>query len=395
MADVKMILLNTGIEDEYLTGDPEYTFFKQGIKQYTYFGQNWNLSSPNFSEIKGFFKPNCKYSYRLPIQGDIISDMILRIGINTLSGCVCSSGFGSECPYRVFKKIEIRYNDLVLSSLDTNYINIFYELSSDIKIKKPDLWKKTGGYIHLPLPFWFTRNPGSAFPIWLLDNPQITIHIETGDYDESNDIQIDILSLYTNLTLNEKETFKHSSLEYLIEQIDICNKINIENSSKCVTIDLPRTKFIKYLAWNIIKDCPGSGCGGELDEEGGEGSIINNSNILLNGNSISGDMSSRQTLLINRHCYFKAPCYLKQPFTQPLYNELDTTKHLSKIHTYSFSLDPNAFQSAGFLSSDKFNNFKLKLNLEKNDYPSYSIHTYVVKNNIMRIKEGQLELLYN
>jgi len=381
MADVKMILLSTGDEDQYLTGNPDYTFFKQGNKQYTYFGQNWNLSSPNFSEMKGFFKPNCKYSYRLPIQGDIISDMVLRIGVNTLPGCVCSSGFGKACPYKVFKKIEIRYNDIVLSSLDTNYIKIFNELSSDIMVKKPDLWAESGGYIHIPLPFWFTRNPGSAFPIWLLNNPQITIHIETGDYNHSNDIQIDILSLYTNLTLNEKETFKHSSLEYLIEQIDICNKISIEKSSKCVSVDLPQTKFIKYLAWNIVKDCPeGSGCDYEMNEEGGGNSIINNSNILLNGNSISGDMSSRQTLLINRHCYFKAPW---------------NNSSLSKIHTYSFSLDPNIFQSAGFLTSDKFSNFKLKLDLENNSYPHYSIHTYAIKNNIMRIKDGKLELLYN
>ena len=240
MANTKIILLNTGIEDKFLTGNPEHTFFKQGIKQYTYFGQNWNISSPNLSEVKGFFNPKCKYSYRLPIQGDLISDMVLRVGIDSMPGCVCSSGSeATVCPYNVIKKIELRYNDLVLSSLDINYINIFYELSSDIKIKKPNIWNKTGGYFHLPLPFWFTRNPGSAFPIWLLNNPQITVHIETGDYKPSGNVQIDIISLYTNVTTNEKDTFKHSSLEYLIEQVDICNTINIEKSSKYISVDLP------------------------------------------------------------------------------------------------------------------------------------------------------------
>lgn len=384
MANTKTILLNTGEEDDYLTGDPDYTFFKQGIKQYTYFGQNWNVSSPNFSEVKKFFRRNCKYSYRLPIQGDLISDMILRVGINSLPGCECSTKDDTVCPYNVIKKIEIRYNDLVLSSLDINFINIFYELNSDIKTKKPDFWNKTGDFFHLPLPFWFTRNPGSAFPIWLLDNPQITIHIETGDWEGAGDVQIDILSLYTNVTTNEKDTFKNSALEYLIEQVDICNTINIEKSSTYVSVDLPRTKFIKYLAWNIIDDCSAISCSGS-----GNGLPINpnsyniyNSNILLNGNSISGDMSSHQTLLINRHCYFKTPYYI------------DPNRPMEPIHTYSFSLNPNTFQSTGFLSSDKFNTFKLKIDLNSTAQGGY-IHTYAVKNNIMRIKGGQLELLYN
>ena len=393
MADTKMILLNTGVEDEYLTGNPEYTFFKQGIKQYTYFGQNWNISSPNFSEEKGFFQPNCKYSYRLPIQGDLISDMVLRIGVNTYPNCVCSSGSNTEvCPYNVIKKIELRYNDLVLSSLDINYINLFYELNSDIKVKKSDIWDQTGGYFHLPLPFWFTQNPGSAFPIWLLDNPQITVHIETGDYDiKDADIQIDILSLYTNVTTNEKDTFKQSSLEYLIEQVDICNTISIEKTSKYISVDLPQTYFIKYLVWNIINDCDEvSYCGGQgniLNSSDGD-AVIYNSNILLNGNSISGDMSAHRTLLINRHCYFKTPCYFNSNTL-----ELESPPPFLNIHTYSFSLNPNTFQSTGFLSTDKFNTFKLKLNLE--DPSSGMLHTYAIKNNIMRIKNGQLELLYN
>ena len=390
MANTKMILLNMGAEDEYLTGNAEYTFFKQGIKQYTYFGQNWNISSPNFSEVPNFFKPKCKYSYRLPVQGDIISDMVLRIGILDKGECISGSGDSKLCPYNIIKKIELRYNDLVLSSLDINYINIFYELSSDIKTKKPGIWDKTRGYFHLPLPFWFTRNPGSSLPIWLLKNPQLTVHIETGHWDNINspNIQIDILSLYTNLTTNEKDTFKHSSLEYLIEQVDICNTIDIENSSKCITVDLPETKFIKYLAWNIGPDncanveCYGSGCILDTSDN-----YINNSNILLNGNSLSGDMSPHQTLLINRHCYFKTPYYTcahphKKAFT---------------VHTYSFSLNPNTFQSTGFLTSDKFNTFKLKLDISPptGDNNKRTLYTYAIKNNIMRIKDGQLELLYN
>ena len=397
MAQTKMILLNTGLEDKYLTGDPDYTFFKQGIKEYTYFGQNWNLSSPNFAEVKSFFNPNCKYSYRLPVQGDVISDMVLRIGIDQFVGCDCISGSGGEvCPYNIVKKIEIRYNDLVLSSLDINYINIFYELSSDIKVKKPNIWSKSGGYFHLPLPFWFARNPGSAFPIWLLDNPQITIHIETGDYTTSGDVQIDILSLYTNLTTNEKDTFKHSSLEYLIEQVDICNTINIENSSLYVSVDLPDTKFIKYLVWNVVDDCESIACPGSGNDLDSNDIYIQNSNILLNGNSISGDMSAHRTLFINRHCYFKTPCYLN-PLPNgdtPTFTEIKPTP-LTNIHTYSFSLNPNSFQSTGFLSSDKFNTFKLKIQLDASQDRKGLLHTYAIKNNIMRIKEGQMELLYN
>ena len=79
MSGSKIIILSKGEADTYLTADSNHSFFKSNNKTYSYFAQNWHVVSPG-SDFK--FDGATNTNIRLPLEGDLITKMLLRININ-------------------------------------------------------------------------------------------------------------------------------------------------------------------------------------------------------------------------------------------------------------------------------------------------------------------------
>ena len=77
-------------------------------------------------------------------------------------------------------------------------------------------------------------------------------------------------------------------------------------------------------------------------------------------------------------------------------DEDDNTKN-NCIYSYSFNLDPENVSSSGFLSFKKFNNIHLDLQMtsNKNTTRDRELHIFIKRFNIIRIKNGQLDILAN
>ena len=194
MSEPKIIILARGEEDKLLSGDnPEHSFFTQSINKYSYFGQNWNvLECP-----KSPLPQNCKVEFRLPIQGDLLSNMMLRIRLKDFTASYNKDLVALD----IIDYITISHNGRPLATLDSNYIALHHKLNcndsqytrfvDETSIKDKNKINRNYSYssdttqdsrfLHIPLPFWFTKNPGSSFPIWLLDNPNITITIQLNE----------------------------------------------------------------------------------------------------------------------------------------------------------------------------------------------------------------------
>ena len=244
-----------------------------------------------------------------------------------------------------------------------------------------------GNFLYVPLPFWFTKNPGSAFPIWLLNNPQLVVDIKLRDKTKIQ--SLDLLIQYTNLLSKEKDVFKTSSLEYLIEQVDVVNKTDFVSQSR-VKLELPKHKYVKYLLWNVLDTAVTNDLTSKPD-------VIEKTSILLNGNPVLNKAHKSITSLINRYNYFNTPYVNGLDFynsTMANYSKY-TDKNDLNIHIQSFCLDPLKFQSSGFLTTDKFNNFTLEINTKNGTPKSGTLHVYIIKHNILRIKDGVLNLQHN
>jgi len=401
MSATKIILQARGKEDSYLTKDSNHSFFKASTRNYTYFSQNWNIIYPT-KDYK-FNNVGCTVM-RLPLEGDLISKMALRLNVKDPS--ISTDASGKLHALALLESVTFKYNNQIISTLDYNYIVLHHKLHSsndeykqflDMTSLTPESGDNeftninqdaTANTLFIPLPFWFTQNPGSSFPIWLLNKPQLVVEIKLRD-NTTTVKNLDLLVQYTNLTSEEKDVFTNSSLEYLIEQAEIVNKVDFVAKTR-VKVDVPRTKFVKYMIWNVLDT--------NATNNLYSNKCIEKSTLLLNGNPIISRTDKQQTTLINRFNYFKTPYVSSRNLFRnnsgtDVYSKYSDTNDLN-IHSHVFCLDPSKFQSSGFLTTDKYNNFTLEietLNVPK----SGTLHTYLIKHNVLRFQNGVLNLLHN
>ena len=383
MDNSKIMLLSKGEEDKYLTGESTNTFFKDSYKQHSNFSQRWST----IPVIK------CD-PVRIPTQeGDLLYNLWLTCnGFNPAQG-----GAGAGGALDFIDTITIKCDDKVLQTLDYNFLNIHNKIitnSNQFQIQNSQLSSVAQDPLFLKIPFWFSKNPGSALPLWLLDKSNLTLTIKIKSRYSSWNLDFQFIAQWINLTPKEKDVFKNSSLEYLIEQVDILNKVNLDNKTR-VKIDIPRSKFVKYLAWNIRQTAAVA-----WPEELMSIDWIEKNTLLLDGVPIIDDKPAYFTRITNRYNNFKGPNY------EESWDGMGEHKNDLHIHVASFSIDPAKFQSSGFLTTEKYKNFTLEISrcniknspltnvIGKNLLP-YHLHVYVVRHNIMRIKDGVLNLLHN
>lgn len=368
MSNGKMLLSIKGKQDSYTKLNTNHTLFKKKHKQYSYFGQNWTTVSCSENYIR-CFNTNARYEFRIPVQGDLISNMFLKINMPLTAPTTPPTPALSGLD--LIDTVSIKYNGQVLCSMNTNFIYIYSNLhNTKAEYKRFQNITTLEKNLYIPLPFWFTKNPGSAFPIWLLKNPQITFELSTSDSSEvSSIIDIELLIQYTNITPLEKNVFEQSSLEYLIEQVELCVNEKIEVSEKRYL--LPDTNFIKYLVWNVIDPTVY-----HIENTASSLDGIKSTSLIVNGNPVFLDYSAPITSLIQRYNSFNIPG-----------NDLN-------IHVYSFSVEPMGFQSSGFISSDNFDSVSLDI-CYKPWNPCDTINIFIVRNNICRFKDGKMSILYN
>ena len=117
--------------------------------------------------------------------------------------------------------------------------------------------------MHLPLIFWFNRNPGLALPLIALQYHEVKLNIEFADWTsccwtDCNSLTVPSLgqvSLYTDyiyLDTDERKRFAQSSHEYLIEQLQFTGEESINNSRP--NIKLNYNHPCKMLVWVVQKD---------------------------------------------------------------------------------------------------------------------------------------------
>jgi hypothetical protein len=419
MSNARILLGAIGEEDGYLTKDAKNTFFKKAYRTHTQFGQNWNIITNNNKNTSGNFGPNSKVYFRLPFEGDLLLNTMLRFKLDVTeyypldttanTDNISAANIGLYTAASFIKKISIKNNDKIIDTLDSNFIvthqklhlnsenfTKFTKMSSYLHNKNNRIidkyLDKTIVYVTLPLPFWFSKSPGSALPMWALTDHNIGIEVELSNYGLPSGLtkfihDVELLTNYGYLAQSEKIKFKNLPLEYVIEQVDIVEKIKIAANSKLNTKNiLPNTHFVKYLAWNLIKD--GQIGNYQFDSQPG----VIGTNLTFNGNNILANANANFTSLINRYNYFKFPdCDV----TKGTLSKTITGKFDQNIHVYSFCLNPMEYKTSGFVSTNKFNKAVLELDIDNTSSNALELCIYQVKHNIIRIEKGVLNILFN
>ncbi len=397
MSQARIILKAIGEEDNYLTVKSTNTFFKNNNRTHTQYGSGWIVINNNFKNYDNFVLPNSSLYFRIPVDGDVITETYLRFKLNRSDAWKNDNLQVKETIFEILKSIDFRVHDTVLSKLDIDYIVSYLELHStwselnyisdnisyDRTAKSFENASVQPEYVYLtiPIPFWFHKNPTSGFPVWSLNDSNIGVKVEINNFNNlsGNKINdIELLVQYNYLTSEEKEKFKNLPLEYVIEQVETVENIPI--NSLRTKLNINKTHFIKYLIWNI-KD-------NNVNNKFFYRDLLKEASISINGNGVLDEGPAKFYRSVQRFQFFNNSGSLS------LDESYKNLKDINPIYSYSFSIEPKNKRVSGFISSEKFNTFTLECIYEPAAIGK-TLNVYIVKHNIIRINNGHLSVLFN
>lgn len=200
-----IILLGAyGRLDLYISYKPEITYFKIVYKRHTYFSMEfidqYFAITPNFGT---------KTSCVLFNNGDLVSDLFLNIQLPVLTKYInypnspeMDSLFAIRwvdyIGFSIINSIEMQIGGKTVQKLNGDWLYIYYNLIGfrnpyrDLGSHESGLKKLVGHYddvigytsqknsfsLNVPIPFWFTKNPGSALPLNCINFSEVKINLE-------------------------------------------------------------------------------------------------------------------------------------------------------------------------------------------------------------------------
>jgi hypothetical protein len=396
-------LVAVGIQDIYLIGNPQITFFKTAYKKYT----NFSLESIQ-QPIDGRLDFGQQIEITIQRKGDLIKDILLDILLPILpSGYYWTNGIGNV----LIKQVDLEIGGQLIDRHYSEWFDIWHQLTlSEGKIGAYNAM--VGNFnsisslrenainnlrLQVPLCFWFNRNYDIALPLIALQCHDVVLKIKLRDFNNcyrNNNIstllstssypinQFRVWVDYIYLDMEERRNVAHSNHEYIIEQLQFDGSEfigrGINTVSKKVTFNHP----VKELLWvNTMNDY--------------EQANILTGNQLLNyslPNSI--ETFSEGLLQLNGLDRFeKRPANYFRLVQNYQYHSRYTRKN---IYTYSFSLNPEKLQPSGTCNMSKFTNINLFLEYNINHSDNDMIlKIYAVNYNVLRIMSGMGGLLFS
>ena len=430
-----MELVAYGAQDIYLTGNPQITFFKLVYRRHTNFSmesikQDFSgISSGTMAEIKGK-KTSCTISR----NGDLITKMYLEMK-HTIDApddfsSSNSQGGGDEGHVNtsalLIDKIELEIGGQLIDRQSGNFMEVWSELTelNDSCVRggtreddKTQIGTKfqnmacMGGVVslkgtmtaHVPLYFWFCRNPGLALPLIALQYHEVKLHLTytssiiRGYTSLINNLYVD----YIYLDTDERRRFAQVSHEYLIEQVQYIHsssgkihKLNMNHPVKEIIWTIP------YAVTTGIRGWSGSGGGG----------FVTNTTFKLQFNGIDRFSERHYSYFTEQQVYDHhtgAPvtsndsaryvfpgnewARIHENATTTPYTDSDNEGRGSndEIAVYSFALYPEEHQPSGTCNFSRIDTATLISSI------NHELHIYAINYNVLRIMSGMGGLAYS
>jgi hypothetical protein len=246
-----MQLVAYGAQDIYLTGNPQITFFKVVYRRHTNFSMESIQQTWNGNQLAG----NSRISCTISRNGDLVCGLHIYAGMSTTVAGAYNPGA------LLVKEIDVEIGGQLIDRQSGNWMEVWTQLTKPnptgsvlhvsglsgaddgtlsgtngtIQGTFNQLITKMGGVgnttanppvgtitAHIPLYFWFCRNPGLALPLIALQYHEVKINMTTGPTASDGGIDIsknELWADYIYLDTDERRRFAQVSHEYLIEQI--------------------------------------------------------------------------------------------------------------------------------------------------------------------------------
>jgi hypothetical protein len=435
-------LVAQGAQDAYLSGNPQITFWKGLFKRHTNFAME-----PFRINLTGQAAWGTKHSAIIPRKSDLLYSTYLEV--------VLAPGHynndGGRLGYNLLKYVELDIGGNLIDRLYGEWLFLWDCLTSDVA-KGHKLAQMVGSVAalgsrwetmtigdtnncangragapevrYIPLPFFYTRNPGAALPLIALAYHEVKINILWNDVRTiaadftnksswpGNPTQAALYIDYIYLDVEERRRMAQESHEYLIEQVQYNEDKGITTANN--RIDLTFNHPVKELVW-VVQPSYYTNCSLANERETNR----------LQPFTYDKDPVYDQWLQINgqdrMERRFGSYYNLVQPFqhhtgsVNPIVSASEGGADTAirrfgeflnlGIYMYSFALKPEENQPSGTCNFSRIDTSTLVINFAGRDRMGndinvdaetngWDVRVYAVNYNILRIMSGMAGLAY-
>ena len=251
----------TGIQDEWLTGEPEFSYFVANYKRHTRFSTE---------AVEMPFDGKCDFSSsvecRIPQNvGDLVRSTMLKIKLGNLSADTSTEKYRYNTPaaLSIIKYVDLVIGGQIIERLTGDYIYMYNQLHNNKDDVNQTLYFLSGHGEHLrvsdsyntfyvTLPFYFYRNPSLAIPVCAITKQLVEVRVTFKDINDDVTFKYTIngsvttkekttegsihnVSLITDfyfVTEEERNFLLTRPMEYIISQLQMSKLVYKPNESK-------------------------------------------------------------------------------------------------------------------------------------------------------------------
>lgn len=385
-------LQSIGIQDVYLTKDPQINIFKYNY--YRYINFSTDIIKVPLNENATF---NKKITCDIPKKGHLLSKLYLHIKLPQLTkngGTYLS--WSDAIGYSIFSEpIELEIGGVIVDKLYPQCLNIWDEFSNSTKQMGRNIMLNKGDVFSaskfnaikpydlvIPLDFWFTKQYNLALPLLSMYNQDVKIHFKFRDfpqvinYDGSSPAYSSILdsNLYAeyifldDIILDQFQRQKHM---YIIEQMQYHGDETIPANTNIYNTTLKFNHPVKELLFACVEK-------GNVD--------TNNYFVYCNSTDDTSIISEAALLLDGKKRFDYLPeFYYRLAFPDSIHSTIP----MKYVYSIPFSIKPEDNQPTGSLNMSRFNDVVLSLKLPSGNSECY-LYVYGINYNIVTVENGNL-----
>jgi hypothetical protein len=362
-------LVAQGVQDVYLTGNPEVSFFQQSYRRHTNFAMSPVRLDPNGS--------GTQINIKIPNKGDLLSYIWIDLGSDTVGGTEIAADTTAPASF------ELWIGGQMIDRQDAFYmVQLWQKFLLDSSAKgfatiptSDDTATTLTTFITakwLPLHFFFCDSYG--LPLVALQYNEVEIRINYAGGDPSG---YKYYANYVVLDTDERAMFVNKDHEILIEQIQrVTVNQNITATFQDVSFDLNLLNHpVKCLLW------------GNPSSIGSSNLTTSNVQIYLNGTEMFG------SVMPDPFFTQVQPYYHSEFASELLKGDSGAPGTGGKLKMYSFAVKANRHYPTGSCNFSRLDNAKLTMSFSA-DAVFNPFYVHAVNFNILRIKKGMAGLAF-
>ena len=408
MASGRVILSTTGIQDEFLTGEPQMTYFLKQFKRHTRFAME-TAENP----IDGTIDFGNNLSAIIPRKGDIIRNLSVKIELSDITADTGTPVYTDSIGHALIEYCDLVIGGQTIERITGEYMEIFselcvsnsqqdayYYLVGKSRNQTVDGGNNTGRRVYIvTLPFYFFRNNQLGIPLYSIYRQEVELKFKfrklrevvinadnnnpysSTDNIEASILRSGILTEYIYLTDEEKNYIKARPTDYVIEQLQLSRGV-IDDTENSKTFKLNFSNPVKEL-YVIVQsqDTQDNNDWFNFDDPyqpNNSNSFIETLQLEFNNEiMVSKDVADRLYLL----------------YAQPMYHHTRVPKR--NIYSYSFALRPEDPEPTGQVNMSRIINKLLKVELATyGGSDNRNIRIYAKNYNVLRIQDGLAGLIF-